>query len=111
MITTLILSAIAAWLAAYMLPGVTIEPWWAAIIVAVVLGIINAIVRPIVKILTLPVTLLTLGLFILVINALMVQLGSWVLSDYFQVTNFGWAFLYSLVLSVITWLLQLVFNR
>lgn len=111
MITTLIISSIAVWLTAYLLPGVSIEPWWAAIIVAVVLGFINTFIRPVVKLFSLPVTILTLGLFTFVINALMVLLCSWFLSNHFHVESFLWAMLYSIVLSIVTWVLQLVFEK
>ncbi len=111
MITTLVISSIAVWLTAYLLPGVSIDPWWAAILVAVVLGVINAVIRPLVKFFSLPVTILTLGLFTFVINALMVLLCSWFLKDYFHVDGFLWAMLYSIVLSVVTWVLQLVFEN
>lgn len=110
MLTTLVVSAIAVWLTAYLLPGITIAPWWAAFIVATVLGVINTFIRPVVKFLSFPVTFMALGLFTLVINGLMVLLCAWFLDDYFKVDGFLWAMLYSIVLSVVTWVLQLVFD-
>ena len=74
MLARLILSAVAVGITAYFMDSVTIEPWWVTVIVAVVLGLINAVVRPVVKLLSLPLTLLTLGLFALVVNGLMVML-------------------------------------
>ena len=66
-----ILNAIALLAVAYLFPGVQIQDWKAAAIAALVLGLVNALIKPILVILTLPVTILTLGLFLLVINALL----------------------------------------
>ncbi|MBQ4367956.1 MAG: phage holin family protein [Muribaculaceae bacterium] len=107
MILRLIVSALAVWITAWVLDGVTVEPWWAALLVAVVLGVINALIRPVVKLLSLPINLVTLGLFTLVINALMVMLGSWCLGEYFKVENFWWALAFSVALCIVNWLLHL----
>ncbi len=88
-------------IAAYALPGVTVAGFGAALLVAVVLGLINTFIRPIVVFLTLPATLVTLGLFLLIINAAMVLLADWVLPS-FSVAGFGWALLFSIVVSVIS---------
>lgn len=107
MFTTLIVSAIAVWLTAWFLPGVTVDPWWVAIAVAFVLGLVNSIIRPIVKALALPINIVTLGLFTFVINALMVMLTSWIIGDKFAVDGFWNAMLFSIIVSVVTWFLQL----
>ena len=72
MIARLVLSSLAVGITAYFMDSVTIEPWWITVIVAVLLGLINSVVRPVVKLLSLPITILTLGLFALVVNGLMV---------------------------------------
>ena len=110
MILRFFISALAVGITAYTLDGVTVSPWWAAIIVALVLGLINTFIRPIVKLLALPLTVLTLGLFTFVINALMVMLCSWLLEQ-FEVENFWWAMLFSLVVSIVTWILNLFFGK
>ena len=111
MIKSLLGSKIAVCFTAWIMSaGVHIEPWWHAIFVAIVLGVINALVRPVAKILALPLTIVTLGLFILVINALMVMLCAWFL-DSFTVDGFWWALGFSLVLSVMTWLVNLIFGK
>ncbi len=111
MIINLIASTLAVLLTTWILSsGVHIEPWWHAIFVAIVLGFINAIVRPVLKVLALPLTVITLGLFILVINALMVMLCAWFLGS-FTVDGFWWAVAFSVVLSIMTWLVNLVFGR
>jgi putative membrane protein len=95
-----VLSAIAVLIAAYILPGVSVESFWAALLVAVILSIFNAILRPILVILTIPVTILTLGLFLLVINAVIVLLTDAMIGD-FYVSGFWWALLFSLVISIL----------
>lgn len=97
---SLILSSIAVFVAANILPGVHIAGFGTAIIVAVVLGLINAIIRPILLILTLPITILTLGLFSLVIIAFCVMLTTWVVPG-FQVDGWLWALVFAIVLAII----------
>jgi len=109
MITRLIISALAVLITAYTLDGVTVEPWWWAILIAIVLGFINSCIRPLVKLLSLPINMLTLGLFTFVINGLMVMLCSWVLRPHFEVDNLGWAMGFSIVLTLVSWLLHLFF--
>lgn len=110
MLARLILSAIAVGITAYFMDSVTIEPWWVTVIVAVVLGVINAVVRPIVKLLSLPINLLTLGLFSFVINGLMVLLCAWFV-DGFKVDGLGAAILFSIILAVVNWVLNLMFSN
>lgn len=96
-----LLSAIAIGITAYLLPGVHINGGVATLLVlSVVLGLINAILKPILKLLTLPITILTLGLFSLVINALLILLASSIVPD-FMVDGFWWALLFSIVLSLV----------
>lgn len=94
--------------AAYILPGVTIDGFLTAIILALVLAVLNAVVRPILIFLTIPVTILTLGLFLLVINALIILLADALVAG-FDVTGFFAALLFSLVLSVIVAILDMIF--
>ena len=106
MVTRLIISALAVLITALTLDGVTVQPWWWAVIVAIVLGFVNSWIRPIVKFMALPVNILTLGLFTFVINALMVMLCSWLIGPHFEVANLLWAILFSIVLTVVNWLLH-----
>lgn len=94
----------------YVLPAVQVRDFGAALIAALVLGLLNAIVRPILVVLTLPVTMVTLGLFILVINGLMFWLASRLL-DGFQVASFGWAIVAALLFSLISWVVSTVVLR
>ena len=102
-----ILNAIALLAVAYLFPGVQIQDWQAAAVAALVLGLVNALIKPILVILTLPVTILTLGLFLLVINALLFWSVSSLLPG-FNVGGFGSAFVGALLYSVIAWLLSML---
>lgn len=99
-IASLFITAFAVLIAAYILPGVTIANYTTAIIVALVLALLNTILKPILIILTIPITILTLGLFLIVINALIILLADDLISG-FKVDSFWWAILYSFILSII----------
>lgn len=99
MILRFLLNGLAVVLTAYILPGVRVEDYWTALIVALVLSIVNLIVKPILVIFTIPITIVTLGLFLLVINALMILLVDYFV-DGFAVDGFWWALAFSLILSV-----------
>lgn len=96
------LNALAIMISAYVLPGVHVKDFVVALILAVILGIINAVLRPILLILTLPINILTLGLFTFVINASLVMLAASLVKG-FTVDSFWWALAFSLVLSLINW--------
>lgn len=97
-----LVTALAVWVAAFILPGVTLtEDAKTIVIVALVLALLNAIVKPILVILTIPVTIATLGLFLLIINALMVVWAS-KLVDGFQIDGWITAILFSLIVSVVS---------
>ena len=85
---------------AYVLPGVAVADFWTAIVVAVVLGVVNGVIKPIILVLTLPINIVTLGLFTLVINAGLVLLVSNFVPG-FAVSGFWWALLFGLVLSLV----------
>ncbi|REE02128.1 phage holin family protein [Marinoscillum furvescens] len=95
----LLLSSLAVIIVSYLLPGVYIEGFLAAVIVALILSLLNLTVKPLLIILTIPLTVFTLGLFLLVINALMILLAD-VIVPGFAVTGFWWALLFSLLLSL-----------
>ncbi len=96
-----LVSAAAIMIAAYVLPGIDVSGWVVALILAIVLGAINAFVRPLMVLLTLPVTMLTLGLFLFVIDALVIMLAGAVVPG-FMVASFWWALAFSLVLSLVS---------
>jgi putative membrane protein len=90
---------------AYLYPGVQVQDWLSAAIAALVLGLVNTIVKPILVVLTLPVTILTLGLFLLVLNALLFWGVSEVIKG-FHVDGFWAAVIGALLYSIIGWLLS-----
>ncbi len=94
------LSTIAVFVTAYILPGVHLAGWGSALVLAIVLGLINTFIRPILLILTLPINILTLGLFTLVIVALCVMLAS-AIAPGFKVDGFFWAMAFGVVLAII----------
>lgn len=104
-----ILNAVTLLIVAYVLPGITVASFWSAMIAALVLGLINMLVKPILILLTLPITIVTLGLFLLVINALMFWLAGSLLKG-FQVSGFWWAvggaLFYSVISGFLTSLIQ-----
>ncbi|MBT8245022.1 MAG: phage holin family protein [Winogradskyella sp.] len=100
LILRLLINAFAVFVLAHFLGGVTVDGYVGAISVAVVLSILNLLVKPVLIIFTLPVTLLTLGLFLLVINALIILLAD-KLIDGFAVSSFWTALLFSILLSIL----------
>jgi putative membrane protein len=109
LIHTLVL-AIAIWATAAVVPGVTVSSWSALAIAALVLGVVNAIVRPVLVILTFPITVLTLGLFYLVVNGLAFGLAA-ALVPGFQIAGWGSAILGALLTSVISWFIGIFVKR
>jgi putative membrane protein len=97
----IVISAVVAFALSYVLSGVHMHSFVTALILAVVLALLNLIVKPILIILTLPITLFTFGLFLFVINALIILLAAKFV-DGFQVDGFWWALLFSLLLSILT---------
>ncbi len=110
LIIRLLLNALAVVILSYVLPGVGVDSMLTAIIVAIVLSILNFLVKPILVILTLPITILTLGLFLLVINAIIILLTS-NLIDGFHVTSFWWAIIFSLLLSFLQAILHSILKE
>jgi putative membrane protein len=97
------LSMLGLWLATRWVSGISIDDAQTLVLAGIVLGVVNAIVRPIALILTLPLTILTLGLFLLVVNAGMLGLTAWILRG-FHVADFRAALLASIIVSVTGWL-------
>ena len=100
-ILRIIISAVVAFALSYVLSGVHIQSFVTALILAIVLGLLNLIVKPILIILTLPITIFTFGLFLFVINALIILLAAKFVNG-FRVDGFWWALLFSLLLSILT---------
>jgi putative membrane protein len=98
-ILKILLSAIAVFVISNLVPGITIESYTTAIIVAIVLGLLNTLIRPVLIFFTIPLTIITLGLFLLVINASMVLLADYFISG-FSASGLFSALLFSILLSI-----------
>ena len=106
-IIRMILTGAVAFALAWLIPGIEIDTFWTSIVLALVLAVLNAIVKPILVVLTLPITIVTLGLFHFVINALIILLADAFINGFF-VEGFWPALFFSILLSVIT---SLMFNE
>jgi len=94
---------------AYLIPGITVNSFLVALVVALVLGLVNAVLRPLLVLLTLPVTIFSLGLFVLVINGLLFLLVAKIVPG-FHVDGFGPAFFGAIVLAIVGWVVNSVFR-
>jgi putative membrane protein len=103
-----LIRALAIVITAYLLPGVRLSGFFAALVTALVLGLINTFIKPLLLLLTLPLNILTLGLLTFVINALLILLTSSLVPG-FAVSGFGWALLFSMVLAIINYALGQIF--
>lgn len=107
-IIRLLINAAALWVAAQLLDGITLSDQPVAVaIVAIVFGLINSLIRPIVKLLTFPITIVTLGLFTLIINAAMLQLTDWLTSG-LDVVGFWTSVFGGIVISLVSWFLSVL---
>lgn len=95
-----VISAAVIMVSAYLLPGVMVSGFVAALILAVVLGAINAFIKPVLLVLALPINILTLGLFTFVINAALIMLATYIVPG-FSVDGFWWALIFSIVLAIV----------
>ena len=99
-LVNLLISAGLLLVVAHVVTGIEVRDWGSALLAALVLGLVNAVVRPVLVVLTLPLTIVTLGLFLFVVNALMLQLAAYFVPG-FKVAGFGAALLGSLLLTIL----------
>jgi putative membrane protein len=97
----LLITSVAILLAGYFLPGIHVDTFWTALLVALVIGFLNIFLKPLMVILTIPFTILTFGLFLLVINAFIIMIAAYWVNG-FRVDGFWWAFAFSIILSLIS---------
>jgi putative membrane protein len=105
-----LISALSLVLVTYIVPGIKVQSFYTALIAALVLGLVNSLIRPVLILLTLPVNILTLGLFTLVINALLFWLAATIVKG-FGVDGFWPAFWGAMVMSIVSWILNGIFNE
>jgi putative membrane protein len=108
MIWAWLLNSISVYATASLLKGVEIKNFWSAVFVAALLALINVFIKPILLILSLPITIITFGLFVWVINAALIIFVD-AMVEGFKVKNFGWALIFGLVMSIISWTLFKIF--
>lgn len=109
MIWAWLLNSVSVYVTASLLQGVEIKSFWSAVFVAALLAIVNVFIKPILIILSLPITILTFGLFVWVINAFLIMLVDQMVRG-FKVKSFGWALIFGFVMSVISWFLFQIFS-
>jgi len=107
MITTIIINAVAVFAGAYILKGVHVKGFLTALGIAILLSLVNAFIKPLIVFLTLPLTIVTLGLFILVINAWMLMLVD-KLIDGFRIDSFPWALIFGIVIAIFNGLIHVI---
>src|SRR5688572_32889904 len=107
LIIRLLLSALGVMLVAYLVPGIAVASFWIALIAAIIIGVVNALVRPLLHLIALPITILTLGLFSLIINAACFGLAAWLVPG-FSVAGFGPAFFGALAFAIYGWLINVL---
>jgi putative membrane protein len=104
-------NVVALFVASWLLSGVSYgDEWWTLLIAGVVFTIVNAFVKPILTVLSIPFIVVTLGLFYFLINILMLYLTDWIVGD-FEIESFGWAVLAAIIVSVVNWILHQVFGE
>lgn len=109
MIWAWLLNSISVYATATLLEGVEIKNFWSAVFAAALLAIVNVFIKPILIFLSLPITILTFGLFVWVINAFLIMLVDKMVTG-FKVRSFSWALIFGLVMSVISWFLFTIFG-
>ncbi|MFN3801247.1 phage holin family protein [Belliella pelovolcani] len=103
-IVQLILGGIAVLITSYLLPGVSVEDFFTGVVIAALIALLNITIKPFLILLTIPITVVTLGLFLIVINALLILLAAYIVPG-FSVDGFWWAVLFGLILGLINYLL------
>lgn len=109
MFLSLFINSISVYFTSKLLDGVELKNFWTAVGVAIGLGLVNIFIKPIVSLLALPLTIITLGLFSIVINAFMIMIVDYFI-DTFKIKSFGWAVGFSIIMSVINMILFAVFT-
>jgi putative membrane protein len=113
-----VINAVALWVAAWAIPGITFgggstgQVLWTVVVVALIFGVVNALIKPILKLISLPLIILTLGLFVFIVNALMLELTSWLAGKFdlsFHVDHFFWDAVFgALIVTFVSMLLSFV---
>ncbi|AOM81956.1 phage holin family protein [Salisediminibacterium beveridgei] len=105
-IIQLVVNAAALMIVAHFFQAIDVNGFGYAVLAAFILAVVNMIVKPILLVLTLPITIITLGLFLFVVNAITLMLTSAIMGDHFQIDGFGWAIVAAIIISLLTALIQ-----
>lgn len=111
LLATWFMSALSVMILAWLLPGIHVSDFGGALLAALVIGLVNGLVKPFLQLITLPITILTLGLFSLVVNAICLVIADFLAGDAFNIDNFGWAFFGAIALSLVSGLVQRIFRK
>jgi putative membrane protein len=103
-------NVVALFVASWLLSGITYgDQWWTLLIAGIVFTLVNAFVKPILTVLSIPFIVVTLGLFYFLINILMLYVTDWIVPD-FEIRTFWWGVLAAIIVSVVNWILHLAFG-
>ena len=109
-----LITAVAVWIAAELLGGIYLEGWRSTLLVALILGLLNAYVKPLLVLAGLPALVMTLGLFLIIINTALLGLTAWIAGKFdsirFDIDGFWDAFFGAIIISIVSWLLTMVVN-
>lgn len=105
LILQILISSIAVYFTAWLLPGISVKSFGSSIVVAIILGLLNVFLKPLLQFISFPITVLTLGLFLLVINTVIILIASALIKS-FHVENFWWALLFSIIMSIVVSILE-----
>jgi len=108
LILQILISSVAVYFTAWLLPGVSVKSFGASILAAIVLGLLNALLKPILQFLSFPITIITFGLFLLVINTIIILIASALMKNSFYVENFWWALLFSIIMSIVVSIIEYI---
>ena len=108
LIIQILISSVAVYFTAWLLPGVSVKSFGTSILVAIVLGLLNALLKPILQFLSFPITIITFGLFLLVINTIIILIASALMKNSFYVENFWWALLFSIIMSIVVSIIEYI---
>jgi len=109
MILSILINSISVYITSKLLDGVKLQSFWTAVGVAILLALVNTFIRPVVLFLSLPLTILSLGIFILIINAFMIMVVDYFVEG-FKIRSFGWALGFSIIMSIINAVLFGIFG-
>lgn len=109
-----LITAVAVWVASELVGGIHLDGWESTLIVALILGLLNAYIKPLLVFLSFPVLIMTLGLFLIIVNTALLGLTAWIAgkfdSIHFDIDSFGAALLGAIIISIVSWLISLFIN-